>query len=228
MIKVIFTANIRSLYLCVFKIKMTMKRILSKMMLTAVTGAFLLGCYPAGPEYVDDLDVVYSTYDQAYDFQSKGTYSLPDKIVTDVKIDKGDTTYVYMKDKYATPILQSIESNMTSLGWTKVDIDKDPNVLVTPATMSTTTYYYSYWYNWWYGGYYGGWGWYYPPYYSVSSYTTGSLIITMADPNLENAINKSPTVWLAAANGLAGSYDINRVLKGIDQAFTQSPYLNTK
>ncbi len=46
-----------------------MKRILGKMILTAVVGVFLLGCYPAGPEYVDDLDVVYTTYDEAYDFQ---------------------------------------------------------------------------------------------------------------------------------------------------------------
>ncbi len=204
-----------------------MKRIINKTILTAVVGVFLLGCYPAGPEYVEDLDVVYSTYDEVYDFKSKGTYSLPDKIVTDVKIDNGDTTYVYMKEKFATPILQSIESNMSALGWDKVNIQNDPDVLVTPAAMSTTTYYYSYWYDWWYGGYYGGWGWYYPPYYSVSSYTTGSLIITMADPNLDNAINKSPTVWIAAANGLTGSNDINRAIKGIDQAFAQSPYLKT-
>jgi Domain of unknown function (DUF4136) len=202
-----------------------MKRIFSRIILTAVAGVFVLGCYPAGPEYVEDLDVVYSSYDEVYNFQSKATYSMPDKIVTDVKIDKGDTTYVYMKDVYAKQLLASIESNMSTLGWTKVAIDKDPDVLVTPAAISSTTYYYSYWYDWWYGGYYGGW--YYPPYYSVSSYTTGSLIITMADPNVETAIDKTPTIWIAAANGLLGSNDINRALNGIDQAFAQSPYLKT-
>lgn len=205
-----------------------MKRILSKIMLTAVTGAFLLGCYPAGPEYVDDLDVVYTTFDEGYDFKSKGTYSIPDKIVTDVKIKNGDTTYVYMNDKYAAPLLQAIESNMTTLGWSKVNIANNPDVLVTPAAISNTTYFYSYWYDWWYGGYYGGWGWYYPPYYSVSSYTTGTMIITIADPNTENAINRSPSVWVAAANGLLTySGNIDRAKKGIDQAFAQSPYLKT-
>lgn len=206
-----------------------MKRIVGKIMLTAVVGVFLLGCYPAGPEYVEDLDVVYSTYDEVYDFKSKGTYSLPDKIVTDVEIDNGDTTYVYMKDVYAEPLLQAIQTNMTNLGWSKVAIEAGPDVLVTPGAISSTTYYYSYWYDWWYGGYYGGyWGWYYPPYYSVSSYTTGTFIITMSDPNETNIVNKSPAVWVAAANGLAGSYDIDRVIGGIDQAFAQSPYLNTK
>jgi len=205
-----------------------MKRILGKMMLTALAGVFLLGCYPAGPEYVDDLDVVYTTYEEEYDFKSQATYAIPDKIVTDVKIKNGDTTYVYMKDVYAEPILQAIESNMTALGWNKVDIANNPDILVTPAGITTTTYFYSYWYDWWYG--YGGyWGWYYPPYYTVSSYTTGTMIITMADPENDSPINRSPAIWIAAANGLlAYDYDINRVKKGIDQAFAQSPYLNTK
>jgi Domain of unknown function (DUF4136) len=205
-----------------------MKQVLNKAILPALVGVFLLGCYPAGPEYVEDLDVVYSSYDQEYDFVSQGTYSMPDKIVTDVKIDNGDTTYVYMKAVYATPILAAIDQNMTKLGWEKVSIANDPDVLVSPAAMSTTTVYYSYWYDWWYGGYYGGWGWYYPPYYSVSSYTTGSMIITIADPNVESAINKTPTVWISAANGLLTGYDdVNRAITGINQAFAQSPYLKT-
>lgn len=35
-------------------------------------------------------------------------------------------------------------------------------------------------------------------------------------------------VWTAAINGLlSGSYNVNRVTKGVDQAFEQSPYLKT-
>lgn len=206
-----------------------MKRTISKIMLAAMAGAFLLSCYPAGPEYVEDLDVVYSTYDQEYDFKSQSTYSMPDKIVTDVKIDNGDTTYVYMKDVFAAPILAAIDQNMDKLGWVKKDIATEPDVLITPSVMSSTTYYYSYWYNWWYGGYYGGyWGWYYPPYYTVSSYTTGSMILTMADPNVESVINQSPAVWVSAANGLVTGYnDVERVVTAINQAFVQSPYLKT-
>lgn len=207
-----------------------MKRIISKTILTAVVGVFLLGCYPAGPEYVEDLDVVYTTYSETYDFKAKNTYAMPDKIVVDVKIDDGDTTYVYMKDKFATPILAAIESNMTSLGWTKKDISETPDILVTPAAWTTTSYFYSYWYDWWYGGWYGGWwGWYYPPYYTISSYTTGTLVITMADPNEESPTGMTETKWLSAINGLyTGAYDVNRATTYIDQAFQQSPYLNTK
>ena len=36
-------------------------------------------------------------------------------------------------------------------------------------------------------------------------------------------------VWTASVNGLmSGAYDVSRVNKAIDQAFKQSPYLNTK
>ncbi len=203
-----------------------MKRFFNKTWFFALSVALLVGCYPAGPDYVEDLDVVYTSFNKDFDFQSKSTYSLPDKIVIDVQIDKnGDTTIVYMKDKYAQQYLGTIDSNLQGFGWTKVDIDKKPSVVVTPAAIETTNFYYSYWYDWWYGGWYPGWGWYYPPYYSVSSYKTGTFIITMADPNEDNPINKSKAAWIVAMNGLLGSNDQSRAVKGINQAFTQSPYL---
>ena len=32
--------------------------------------ALLGGCYPQGAEYIDELDIVYSVYDEKYDFQT--------------------------------------------------------------------------------------------------------------------------------------------------------------
>lgn len=192
----------------------------------------LAGCYPQGPEYVEDTDVVYTTYDERFTFNTKETYAMPDMIVMDVEIDNGDTTYEYMPDKFAKPIFDKIIENMTALGYDQVDIDENPDLLLTPAAISSTTYFYSYWYDWWYGCYYGcGWGWYYPPYYTISSYTTGSMIITLTDPNAaaDSPINRSQTVWISAANGLVSyAYDITRVTRSIDQSFRQSPYLTTK
>ncbi|MEJ1238413.1 DUF4136 domain-containing protein [Chryseolinea sp. T2] len=197
--------------------------------LTASLVLLLAGCYPQGPDYAEDTDVVYTTYDERYDFKSRETYSMPDKIVTDIKIDDGDTTYEFMADKFAAPIFDKIEENMTALGYDRVDLDASPDLYLTPAAIKSTNYFYSYWYDWWYP--YWDWGWYYPPYYSVSSYTTGSLIMTLSDPSQaeDSPINRSQTVWVSAANGLASySYDISRVTKSIDQSFRQSPYLTTK
>lgn len=208
---------------------------MKKLLYAIVPALILWGCYPAGPDYVEDLDVVYTTFDDQFDFKGKGTYAIPDKIVVDVEIDNGDTTYVYMKDVFAGPILTAIESEMSAYGWQKVDpATTQPDVVITPAAISSTTYFYSYWYDWWYGGYWGGWyggywGWYYPPYYTVSSYTTGSLIIAMADPDADSSpIGRSQAAWVMAANGLyTGAYDLSRVTTAIDKGFAQSPYLKT-
>src|SRR6187549_4111927 len=173
-----------------------MNRIFSYFIFAALAGFGLAGCYPQGPEYTDDLDAVYTTYDPEFDFPGHNTYAMPDKIVVDVQIENdGDTIFEYMQPIYADPILNKIDANMAALGWSKVDVSANPDALLMPAGISSTTYFYYYWYCWWYGGYWGGWGWYYPPYYSVSSYTTGSLIMTLADPNTDSPINRSPVAW---------------------------------
>ena len=184
----------------------------------------MAGCYPQGPEYYEDLDLVYTNYDDAYDFGAAGTYSMPDKIVkvTGNLLEGEDPEFV--KEPYNSQILAKIEANMTALGWTKVDKNANPDLALLPATWSNTTIYYWYDYWCWYYPWYCGWGWGYP---SVSSYTTGTLVMTLVAYD-ENYIE--PTrVWTSAVNGLlSGSVDMNRVNKGIDQAFDQSPYLDTK
>lgn len=203
----------------------------TKLLISAALLALLWACYPNGPEYVEDADVVLTTFDETYDFDEGSTFAMPDKIVVDIKIDDGDTTLEYMKDTFAFPILQAIETNMESYGWSRVGVEDSPDLLLTPAGIKSTTYFYSYWYDWWYGGYWGwGWGWYYPPYYAISSYSTGTMVMVLSDPNQgeDSPVNQSPTVWISAANGLLnGSYDITRVTNSIAQSFKQSPYLKT-
>ncbi len=185
------------------------------------------GCYLEGPDYTEELDLVYTNYDAEYNFASKGTYARPDEIV---KI-TGDPTAPpeYIKAIYAGPILNQIDVNMAALGWTKVDVNASPDIQLLPAAWTTTTIVGGYWggyYCWWYPYYCGG-GWYYP-YYPVSSYSTGTLLMTITDPNLESTDGSLRVVWTSAMNGLlSGSYDIDRLTKGINQAFTQSPYLKT-
>ncbi|MEK6781180.1 MAG: DUF4136 domain-containing protein [Bacteroidota bacterium] len=189
-------------------------------------GFFLGGCYPQGPEYVEDLDVVITNHNADYDFSAKGTYAMPDKIVKITgNLSEGDAP-VFIPDAVAAQILSQIESNMNDLGYTRVDIDADPDLLLTPASWETTTilYWYDYWY-WWWGGYYPGWG--YPP-VNVSTYTTGTLVMALVDPTIESANGNPIPQWTGAINGLlTGVYDPIRVNKAIDQAYTQSPYLKT-
>jgi Domain of unknown function (DUF4136) len=189
----------------------------------------LAGCYPQGPEYVEDLDVVITDYEPSYDFSSKGTYAMPTRIVKITgDVVEGDEPQ-FIPDVTATAILAQIEKNMTALGWTRVpynNTNPGPDVLLTPAAWETTTvlYYYDYWY-WWYGGYYPYWGWGYPSY---TTYSTGTLLMRMVDPDVL-ASNGLPVIqWAGAINGvLTYSYNATRINTALDRTFAQSPYLKT-
>ena len=90
------------------------------------------------------------------------------------------------------------------------------------ALATTTTWvsggcYYGYW-SYWYPYY----GWCYPTYYT---YTTGTILIVMANPN-KSGDDKG--VWIAGLNGVLSGSTSNtssRLNNNIDQAFSQSPYL---
>jgi hypothetical protein len=184
----------------------------------------MVSCYPEEPVYYDELDLVYTNYTASFDFASKGTYSMPDKIVkiTGNLVEGQDPEFV--QEPYNTQVLNTIESNMTALGWTKVDDPANADLTLFPAVWTNTTivYYYDYWC--WYYYYYCGWGYYYP---YTTSYTTGTMVMFLTASGQDYI---EPTgVWTAALNGLfSGEYDVSRVNKAIDQAFKQSPYLNTK
>jgi hypothetical protein len=194
-----------------------------KIFLIAALPALLLwSCYPAGPEYYEDLDVVITSFDESFDFASKGTYAMPDKIVkvSGSIADGGDPEFV--KEPINTQILTKIDQNMAALGWSKVTNPENADVTLLPAAWSNTTVYY--WYDYWcWYYYYCGWGWGYP---SASSYTTGTMVMTLVADGPD--FIEPSRVWTGAINGLlSGSYNITRVNAGIDQAFAQSPYLKT-
>jgi hypothetical protein len=184
----------------------------------------MVSCYPDGPEYYEDLDLVFTNYTETFDFAGQSTYAIPDKIVkiTGNLADGEEPEYV--KEPYNTQILSKIESNMAALGWTKAADPESADVVLFPAVWTNTTVYYWYDYWCWYYYYYCGWGWYYP---SVTTYTTGTLIMAMV-PTGEEYIEPTQ-VWYSALNGvMSGANDISRINQAIDQAFEQSPYLNTK
>jgi hypothetical protein len=180
-------------------------------------------CYPNGADYYEELDIVYTNYDEEFDFASLGTYAIPDQIVkiTGNLLEGEDPEFV--KEPQNSQMLQKIESNMTALGWTKAEDPAEADLVLFPAVWTNTTIYYWYDYWCWYYPYYCGWGWGYP---SVSSYTTGTFVMTLVVDG-ENYIDPA-RVWTGAANGLlSGSYNVTRVNNAIDQAFEQSPYLKT-
>jgi len=184
----------------------------------------MVSCYPGEIDSYDALDLVYTNYTETFDFAGQGTYSLPDKIVKITGNLAEGQTPEYVQEPYNTQILNKIESNMTALGCTKVAEPENADLALLPAVWTNTTIYYWQDYWCWYDYYYCGWGYYYPSY---TSYTSGTFVMTLVASG-EEYIDPS-SVWTAAINGLvSGSYNTTRVTDAIDQAFKQSPYLDTK
>ena len=190
----------------------------------------MAACYPGGPEFIEDYDVVYTfelDIDKASDVTKK-VYFLPDTI-----IDLSDPMSSPPPKGDGTAVLNEIALKMNELGYTRETdvnkVDQTDYVLLCSVTRSN-----NYYYNWWYGwGYWPGWGWggccYYPPVATVSNYRTGSLLLQfVSTEDLDPDDEEIPVIWQGTLDGLfegsAGNITA-RATKGIDQMFAQSPYL---
>ncbi len=205
--------------------------------LTIAALSFLGGCYPKGSELYTDFDLVYTNHSGDSVFPQRKTFAIPDSIVkiTGDVIADPSVPPTMVSDVYAGPILTQIKKNMVSYGWTEVDKNASPDVILLPVSNTTTNLYYYYdwgYWGWYYPGYSPGWGWYYPGYYPpyVTSFRTGSLFVSMVDnrsipiPHAGNV----PVLWYFIVNGLVegSTADVlSRTQTNIDQAFIQSPYL---
>ena len=209
-----------------------MKRNLYVLLVLFFLSSTMIGCYPDGPEYVDEYDIVYTNYDDGFSFGGKKTYAMPDSVVKITGSAIEGDPLEFVNQAYANNIIGRLETNMLARGYERVEMIDNPDLVLFPSAMEVTniSYYYDYWgyyYGWYYPPYYGGW--YYPYYPTVTTYTTGSLFITMTDNINVNPSEKHKVVWLGIGNGLleGTSTDFNsRISKAIDQAFAQSPYLH--
>ncbi len=207
-----------------------MKSILKKLVNTcSILAVFVLldACYPQGAEFVDELDLVMTVYDEDYDFGSRKTYAINDEIPL-------IGTEEPMDEEQAEFILDEINTQMANRDYDLVAQDAVPApdiVILVGALKVKTTVVGCGGGGWW--GYYPGWG--YPGgcWYPVGySYSTGSIFITLWDkdsvPVGDN--DSTPPEWEVGINGvLQGSQSsINaRIEKAIGQAFEQSPYIQS-
>lgn len=203
----------------------------------------LLSCYPGGPSDAEDLDIVGTSHDKEFDFTAVSTFSLPDTIIHIVDNDQQDS----LGRDFDSLIINRVRDQMISLGYIERPVDtlNPADVVMLISAMSTTNsglyfdpgWLWGYW-GWWpgWGGYPGapvwgpGWGMGFPVGFPIYvNYATGTLFITMIDP--ENSDTEERTIavtWLAALNSLLSGTSQEkeqRITDNIDQAFKQSPYL---
>lgn len=210
-----------------------------------VAGAFMIvlaGCYPKGPEFISEYNIVVTDYEEGYDFGSQNTYYMPDTMNFETNI--SDIKEEDIR-KWENLILGEIASNMADRGYSRVDTTaaEPPDLVLTVSAVAFENTGVGWvpgpgW-GWW-GGYYPpgwwgpGWGWGYPGWYPVGySYSTGSVIMHLGDPDdveEEDGETYVKIKWLGALDGLLSSYESTNeanIRNGIDQAFVQSPYLQS-
>ena len=212
---------------------MKSKLLFSAVLLALVT---ITGCYPGSDRSLQSTEIIFTTYDEGFDFSKNKTYFLVNE-VTD--LDTGKT----VDQGVQNTILAQVRANMDARGWEEIKDTLDngrpdtiaTNVVILTSLLTGSIEGVSYWpgYGGWWGGYWGypgfgypgyGWGGVAIPY----SYDVGTIYIDMVDYSTYNPDDQTSLtlVWTAAMNGVLGTVTSNsRIQRVIDQSYTQSPYL---
>ena len=193
----------------------------------------LTSCYPDYGLNLSDFDMVLTGYDKSTDFAKLQTYAMPDTVLHPVPEGKTDD----LTRDYDELVLSLIAQNMAKYGFTRItDTTQTVDAVILVSAVKSDwqiyNYYPGYWWGW-YPGYPGGpWYPWYPGYGTSYKFTTGTLFITMVDPeNFDPDNNAVTTLWGALLNGLVDgdtpSGVRQRIQSGINEAFAISPYLKT-
>lgn len=200
------------------------------LLLSALTFA---ACYTDYGLTYADYDVVVTLYDKNTDFGAFKTFYMPDSVFL-----VGDTTKE-VSNEFDDLILSSVANNFESRGYLRITdtlASPPPDFVVVTAKSTSTTIFFT---GGWYGGYYPwypwgpGWG-YYPwyPVGTVSSYSQGSVLVSLIDPAKTDPDKKLVgAVWAGGVNGLLGDASANtrqRIYNSVNQMFNQSPYLGSE
>jgi hypothetical protein len=210
--------------------------------ISVLTLLIATGCYPDKIDYVSEYDVAATHYDEDADFSLYTTFSVIDTIIHLTDDGEDDPNFSRDHDEF---ILGLLRDNMSNRGYTEIEnpdsLNRPDLVLLVEALSSDyySYYFYDYWswypgWDWWYPWYpgYPGYPWYpsypwYPGY--VSSYSTGTLMIEMADTESFDPEDRTlGFVWGGLIDGLLVKSSENtrtRLETQINQLFIQSPYL---
>ena len=173
------------------------------------------GCYKDYGLTISDYDTVITAYDQEKDFTTYATYYLNP---TFSDLNDLDNPSPDQPDNAAT-FISAINTEMAAYGWTAVASGTEDVTIEMGYTTTDMFYYYCYPY----------YGWYYYPYCGYSySYSGGTALIQMVDPDDVDTEGNPRALWQAGLNGVLNDSTQGlqqRIEDGISQAYTQSPYL---
>ena len=176
--------------------------------------------------------VVQTSKDNSANFANYKTYYISDTIFR-----HGTADSIWF-DADSKQLVDAVKTNMNARGYTLVQSNHStPDLglgLTAIKDLNIGVIYPGYWWGYWGGCYWGYCG--YPPYYPwygggvVYSIPTGTLVLDMIDLKNANSNTKLTEIWGSVMSGGLGNTgdDLQLGVDAINQAFTQSPYLQTQ
>jgi hypothetical protein len=212
---------------------------MKKLSLLLFLAIIITGCQkePDWGKLSNDL-LVYTHYDEEFDFAKYNTFYIPDSILV-LDNSQKEPVYISTDDIRARNIIEALTDEMTRCGYTQVTDRADADLGIITSYVKRTSTYVAYDYPYWWYDYYYYWpfdywdpfyfDWYpYYPYPVTYSYTTGTIAVEMiALKEADQSAKMLPFVWTACMAGIESSNQINiaNAIAGIYQAFEQSPYI---
>ena len=204
---------------------------MKKLIFLLLGGCGLAGCIAPNPDTSlspDEKDIYLSNYSAIAKFSTYKTYALVDSVLY-ISQNNGSTAQIRDRQGIDVAILQTIDTEMAKLNFTRVSGSQNPDVIVDVSrVVQTSTQTGVYYPNYGYGYY--GYGYGYGSYPVVYSYqdTQTSLNIDMFDVKNLTPDNKAVDVWSGVLLGdlLNDAPNLQvRLTNGIQSVFAQSPYL---
>src|SRR4051812_45775825 len=178
--------------------------------------------------------VVQTVKEPGANFSDYKTYYISDTVALVNSIPDDDSLRT---DADAKQLTAAVKANMNARGYTLVPSSHShPDLglgLTIVKDLNVGVIYPGYWWGYWGGCYWGYCG--YPPYYPyygpvVYSVPTGTIVLDMIDLKNAAANEKLYVPWASVMSGGLGytNDDLQLGVEAINQAFDQSPYLQTK
>ncbi len=206
-----------------------MRKFLRATGLVIAVGAGLAACYPGRASQPNVYASVTTIYDSLFAYDSATTFYVPDSVVH-----LGGTDNI--SHVYDSLIIAETAANMVARGYTQVadpllaDLTLNPAVTLKDNYNPTLDDWCDVW-GWAYPWICTGWIPDYPDDVVGFTYSTGTILIPMANlaDGVPPIVSRPPVVWLAGINGaVSGSNSAalaNNIADGINQAFDQSRYI---
>lgn len=186
-------------------------------------------------EDMDNEYIVFTHKSEILNIDGYQSFFIPDSIL--LIGDKEDA--VYLKGGNADKIITAVVGNMEKAGYVRIMNKEEADIGMQLSYISSTKYltgyvsspywwwgYPAYWDPFYWGGYWNSWWYGYPISYSYSENSLLGEMVDLKSSDKENA--KLSVIWNMYINGsISGynNYDVNRMVRGVDQAFEQSNYL---